>query len=116
VECVFVAVNARSALVLGQARGAILATLGEAEVPVDELAAREVKQAVTGMGGADKRQVQAMVARLLALDRPPPQDASDALAVALCRAQRSRLPEGVRSGRSRRRSRASQGRLRGPVQ
>ena len=52
VECVFVAVNPRSALVLGQARGAILATLGEAEVPVDELSAREVKQAVTGMGGA----------------------------------------------------------------
>ena len=101
VECVFVSVNARSALVLGQARGVILATLGEAELPVDELAAREVKQAVTGMGGADKGQVKAMVTRLLALDRPPAQDACDALAVAMCRAQRSRMPDRVRSRRTR---------------
>jgi crossover junction endodeoxyribonuclease RuvC len=101
VERVFVSVNPRSALVLGQARGAILATLGEADIPVDELAAREVKQAVTGMGGADKAQVQAMVARLLALERVPAQDASDALAVALCRAQRGRMPDRVRSRRAR---------------
>lgn len=102
VESVFVAVNVRSALVLGQARGAILAALGEADLPVDELAAREVKKAVTGMGGADKKQVQTMVARLLELERLPPQDASDALAIALCRAQRNRMPDGVRLRRSRR--------------
>ena len=101
VECVFVSVNARSALVLGQARGAILATLGEADLPVDELAARAVKQAVTGTGGADKDQVQAMVTRLLALERAPAQDACDALAVAMCRAQRSRMPDRVRSRRTR---------------
>jgi crossover junction endodeoxyribonuclease RuvC len=115
VECVFVAVNSRSALVLGQARGAILAALGEAELPVDELAAREVKQAVTGTGGADKEQVQAMVVRLLALEHPPATDASDALAVALCRAQRGRMPDGVRSRRRRRRAIAPPARPRGSI-
>ncbi len=101
VECVFVSVNVRSALVLGQVRGVILATLGEADLPVDELAPRQVKQAVTGMGGADKGQVQAMVTRFLALERAPAQDACDALAVAMCRAQRSRMPDRVRSRRPR---------------
>lgn len=91
VERVFVASNPRSALVLGQARGAALAAIGAAGLPVDELAAKEVKKAVTGVGSADKAQVQAMVARLLSLPSPPPQDAADALAAALCRAQMGRL-------------------------
>ena len=93
VERVFVARNASSALVLGQARGAILAALGSQDVPVDELAARQIKKAVTGVGGAHKVQVQAMVARLLELPRPPAQDAADALAAAICRAQMGRLAE-----------------------
>lgn len=83
VERVFIAANPRSALVLGQARGAILASLGAAGVRVTELAARQVKKAVTGSGAADKAQVQAMVMRLLSLDTPPASDASDALALAL---------------------------------
>lgn len=91
VERVFVSGNVRSALVLGQARGAILAALGTAGVVVDEISAREVKKAVTGMGAADKAQVQAMVVRLLSLDAIPAQDAADALAVALCGAQMGRL-------------------------
>lgn len=91
VERVFVSVNARSALVLGQARGAILATLGAEGIPVDELSAREIKKAVTGAGGAEKPQVQAMVGRLLCLAPPPAADASDALAAAICRAQMGRL-------------------------
>jgi crossover junction endodeoxyribonuclease RuvC len=83
VERVFIAANPRSALVLGQARGAILASLGAAGVRVDELAARQVKKAVTGSGAADKAQMQMMVTRLLSLDAPPPTDAADALALAL---------------------------------
>jgi len=91
VERVFVAANVRSALVLGQSRGAILAALGQTGVPVRELAAREIKKAVTGSGSADKKQIQAMVCRLLSLDRAPPQDAADALAMALCAAQMGRV-------------------------
>lgn len=103
VERVFVSVNPRSALVLGHARGAILATLGGEGVPVDELAAREIKQAVTGVGGADKLQVQTMVARLLNLQSRPPQDAADALAAAIARVQMGRLAGlGVGKRRTRR--------------
>jgi len=103
VERVFVSVNPRSALVLGQARGAILAALGSAGIPVDELAAREIKKAVTGVGAAEKLQVQVMVARLLHLSRPPAQDAADALAAAIARAQMGRLAAlGVGRRRSRR--------------
>ena len=105
VERVFVSRNASSALVLGQARGAILAALGGQEVPVDELAARQIKKAVTGVGSAEKLQVQVMVARLLELPRPPTQDAADALAAAICRAQMGRLAELDIRARSRRRRR-----------
>ncbi len=83
VEQVFMAANPRSALVLGQARGAILACLGAARVRVVELAARKVKKAVTGSGAADKAQMQQMVKRLLLLDAVPPTDAADALALAM---------------------------------
>jgi len=83
VERVFIAANARSALVLGQARGALLACLGSAEVRVTELAARQVKKAITGTGAADKEQMQTMVKRLLSLDSVPATDAADALALAL---------------------------------
>ncbi len=83
VERVFIAANPRSALVLGQARGAILACLGSADVRVTELAARQVKKAITGSGAADKAQMQSMVARLLSLEKAPASDAADALALAL---------------------------------
>lgn len=87
VERVFLAANPRSALVLGQARGAVLACLGQAGVPVFELSARQVKQSVTGSGGAGKAAVQRMVTRLLGLADEPPADAADALALALTYAQ-----------------------------
>jgi crossover junction endodeoxyribonuclease RuvC len=104
VEKVFLAANPRSALVLGQARGAALAALASAGLEVHELAAREVKKAVVGTGTADKDQVQAMVMRLLKLESRPPTDAADALAVALCQAQMGRLIDlDVRAGRGRRR-------------
>jgi len=105
VERVFVASNARSALVLGQARGAALAALAAAELEVGELAAREVKQAVVGTGAASKAQVQGMVARLLGLERRPPLDASDALAVAICHAHAGRLAAAGVTPRRRRMSR-----------
>jgi crossover junction endodeoxyribonuclease RuvC len=101
VECVFVASNPRSALVLGQARGAALAALASAGLEVAELSAREVKKAVTGTGAAGKAQVQAMVMRLLDLPEPPPTDAADALAVAICHAHAGRLA-GIGVGRRRR--------------
>jgi len=117
VERVFVAASARSALVLGQARGVALARVGSAGLPVREYAASEIKQAVTGSGAATKAEVQAMVARLLDLAAPPPRDAADALAAALCHAHAGRLGElaaglasrGTRAGRGRRRGRGGAG-------
>lgn len=106
VEQVFVAASPRSALVLGQARGAVLCALGGAGLPVREYSASQVKQAVTGDGRAAKPQVQRMVRRLLALDGALGPDAADALAVALHHARAGRLEAlGVAAGRPRRRRR-----------
>jgi crossover junction endodeoxyribonuclease RuvC len=106
VERVFLASNPRSALVLGQARGAILAGLGEAGVAVSELAARQVKKAITGSGEAQKAQIQAMVTRLLSLETVPPTDAADALALALTYAHAGPLANLPARGRARGRRRA----------
>jgi crossover junction endodeoxyribonuclease RuvC len=82
---VFHAVNARSALKLGHARGVALLAAVEAGCMVVEYTPAEVKRAVVGYGRADKRQVQQMVKLLLGLEKPPsPYDAADALAVAIC--------------------------------
>lgn len=106
IERVFVSASPRSALVLGQARGAALAALGGAGLPVHELAAREIKKAVVGTGAASKVQVQAMVAELLRLDARPKTDAADALAAAICQANANRLAGlgvvGAKRGRPRR--------------
>jgi crossover junction endodeoxyribonuclease RuvC len=91
IERVFAGRSVAAALVLGQARGAVLAALAAAALPIREVAPQEVKLAVTGQGGAEKAQVQAMVRRLLALAATPPRDAADALAAALCCAQEGRL-------------------------
>lgn len=91
VEQVFVAANARAALVLGHARGVALAAASAAGLRVEELSPQQVKQAVVGTGAAQKLQVQRMVQRLLGLAAPPAQDAADALAAALCRAHQSAL-------------------------
>lgn len=80
-------VNAASALVLGQARGAAFCALGAAGLSVAEYQPSQVKLAVTGSGRADKAQVQQMVKMLLKLDTVPPTDAADALAVAMTHAQ-----------------------------
>jgi crossover junction endodeoxyribonuclease RuvC len=107
VEEVFVAANPRSALVLGQARGAILAAVARAGVPVNEYTPARIKRSVTGNGRATKQQVKTMVKRLLSLDRVPASDAADALAAAIAFANAGRLEAiGVRSGTARRGSRA----------
>ncbi len=108
VERVFVSASPRSALVLGEARGALLTALGASGIVVREYAAREVKKAVVGIGSAEKRQVQAMVRRLLSLSAMPAVDAADALAVAVCHAHagcRSTPASPGRGGRGRGRPR-----------
>lgn len=85
--------DARAALRIGEARGALLGVLAEAGIPVVGYANNVVKQSVTGAGRASKEQVRSMVQRILGLAAPPePLDASDALAVALCHAQRRSDP------------------------
>ena len=84
VESVFVHRNPDSALKLGQARGAALLAGLTRDVPVFEYSPNQIKQAVTGRGHAGKEQVQHMVKVLLGVARVPPQDAADALAVAIC--------------------------------
>jgi crossover junction endodeoxyribonuclease RuvC len=86
VEIVFVNVNPQSTLLLGQARGAALAALVSADLAVSEYTALQMKKAVVGHGQARKEQVQAMVARLLALPGEPGKDAADALGLAICHA------------------------------
>ncbi|MBR9830011.1 MAG: crossover junction endodeoxyribonuclease RuvC [Oceanospirillales bacterium] len=86
IEQVFMSRNADSALKLGQARGVAIVAGSNRALPVAEYAARRVKQSVVGNGGADKVQVQHMVAHLLKLPGLPQADAADALAIALCHA------------------------------
>jgi crossover junction endodeoxyribonuclease RuvC len=85
VENLFHAVNVRSALKLGHARGVAMLAAVEAGVPVMEYTPAEIKRAVVGYGRAEKHQVQHMIKLLLGLPAPPtPHDAADALAVAIC--------------------------------
>ena len=89
-EEVFANKNPQSTLKLAQARGAVLAACGLAGLEVREHAARLVKKAVVGTAGADKRQVQAMIAVLLPGARVAGADAADALAVAIADAHLAR--------------------------
>jgi crossover junction endodeoxyribonuclease RuvC len=85
VESLFHAVNARSALQLGHARGVALLAASQAGVPIAEYTPAEIKRAVVGYGRAEKTQVQQMIRLLLGLaEAPQPLDVSDALAVAIC--------------------------------
>jgi crossover junction endodeoxyribonuclease RuvC len=91
VERLFFQRNVRTAMAVGQARGVALLVAAEAGVGVDEPTPNEVKQAVCGNGGADKRQVGSMVGRLLRIDvKGIPDDATDALAIAIGCAYRHR--------------------------
>jgi crossover junction endodeoxyribonuclease RuvC len=86
IEDVFLAKNAASALKLGQARGAAIVTCRAHDLPVYEYSAKEIKAAATGYGAAPKEQVAGMVCRLLGIREGVPPDATDALAMAFCRA------------------------------
>jgi len=106
IEQVFLSNNAMSALKLGQARGAAIAACVARDLKVAEYAAKEVKLALVGKGGADKAQVQHMVGVMLNLKGKLQADAADALAVAIThahvRASAARLGVGVRQAWGRR--------------
>ncbi len=85
VEKLFFQKNVTNALAVGQARGVVLLAMAEAGIPISEYSPQEVKQSVTGYGAAKKRQIQQMVQTILNLkELPKPDDASDALAIAVC--------------------------------
>lgn len=85
VEELFFAKNVTTALAVSHARGIVLLALVNANIPLGEYRPMAVKQAVTGYGHADKRQIQEMVRMQLGLDTiPKPDDAADALAIAIC--------------------------------
>ncbi len=85
VEEVFVCKNARTTLILGHARGAVLLAAAQQDIPVFEYAPREIKQAVVGRGGASKDQVRWMMSQMFRISiETLDEDAADGLAVALC--------------------------------
>ena len=90
VEELFFNTNAKTAILVGQARGVLVLAAANAGLPVYEYTPLQVKQAVVGYGRADKNQVQQMVKAILALDTvPKPDDTADALAAAICHAHSS---------------------------
>ncbi len=92
VEKLFFHNNVTTAISVGQARGVVLLALAETDLSVAEYTPLEVKQAVVGYGGAEKNQVQKMVQALLGLTEiPSPDDAADALAVAICHLHSARI-------------------------
>jgi len=94
VEKLFLAKNVRAALTLGQARGVALLAAANYNIPVYEYTPLEIKQAIVGYGRAPKRQVQLALKMLLELDTvPEPEDAADAIAVALCHLSSRRMRE-----------------------
>lgn len=84
IEGIFFCKFAKTALLLGHARGVVVACCAEAGVPVYEYEPRRVKQAVVGYGAAPKEQMQRMMGSMLRLATPPPEDEADALALAVC--------------------------------
>jgi crossover junction endodeoxyribonuclease RuvC len=85
VEKLFFSKNITSAMGVSEARGVILLLAEQKKIPVAEYTPNQVKQAITGSGRADKRQMQEMIMRLLHLQTiPRPDDAADALSIALC--------------------------------
>ncbi|TEU16530.1 MAG: crossover junction endodeoxyribonuclease RuvC [Anaerolineales bacterium] len=92
VEELFFSKNVRTALSVGQARGVALLSAANARLPIHEYTPLQVKQAITGYGRATKDQVQQMVRMLLDLDSvPQPDDAADAIAVAICHIHSAKL-------------------------
>jgi crossover junction endodeoxyribonuclease RuvC len=93
VEELFFSRNVTTALTVGQARGVILLAAAQSRIPAYEYKPMVVKQALTGYGAADKRQVQEMLRLLLDLESVPrPDDAADGVAIALCHLQMAGAP------------------------
>jgi crossover junction endodeoxyribonuclease RuvC len=100
VEQLFHARNTTTSITVGQARGVVLLAAAECDLDVVEYSPMQVKQAVVGYGGADKHQMQVMVRVLLHLDAPPhPDDAADALAVAICHIHTARFTQRLGAAR-----------------
>jgi len=94
VEQLFFASNSKTAIKVGEARGVILLTAAQAGVKVSEYTPLQVKMALTGYGKADKKQIQYMVKNLLKCkEAPSPDDAADALAIAICHINSRKLKE-----------------------
>jgi len=91
IEQAFHSLNSKTAIVLGEVRGVIALSLIHAGVKVEEYSPSQVKQAVVGYGRASKDQVQYMVKTILGLNKLPPKDAADALAIGLCHIQMRRF-------------------------
>lgn len=91
IEDVFFAKNAKSALMLGHVRGVILLSLAQFKIPCHSYPPREIKKAITGYGAATKEQVQYMVKQILKLKEKAFEDASDALATAICHSNTLKL-------------------------
>jgi crossover junction endodeoxyribonuclease RuvC len=87
IEGLFFAQNLKTAIIMGEARGAAMAAIAEAGLDIYEIAPRKVKLAIVGYGAAQKLAVAKMVQRLLNLPQPPAPDAADALALALAHAK-----------------------------
>jgi crossover junction endodeoxyribonuclease RuvC len=96
VEQAFYHESVRSTLVLGHVRGALLVAAARRGVAIAEYSPREIKMSVVGRGSASKEQVSFMVRRMLALDGAVAEDASDALAAAVCHLQRARWSPSAR--------------------
>jgi crossover junction endodeoxyribonuclease RuvC len=98
VESLFFQRNVRTAMSVGQARGVVLLALQQAGIPTFDYNPNQVKQAVSGYGAADKHQMQQMVFSLLNLaELPKPDDAADALAVAICHLNTLRTQQRIAS-------------------
>ena len=97
IEGAFFAKNAKTAMVLGQARGTAITACAVKGLDITEHSPRKVKSAVVGTGTAQKDQVAKMVMRLLNLDEQPQEDAADALAIAICHYHQLVLPEELRA-------------------
>ncbi len=92
IESQFVLKNAQSAIKLGMAKGMVILAAARRKIPVHEYPPKKAKQAVVGNGAASKAQVQRMIASLLRLPKlPEPEDAADALALAICHANNRRM-------------------------
>lgn len=101
IESIFMAKNVASIMKLGQARGAAMVAVANADIPIAEYTPMQVKQAITGYGAATKEQIQKMVRAMLKLPDVAFEDASDALAIAICHCQSQCLKQALKKASKR---------------